>query len=474
VEQRRVGILSACVVVLVVGAAAAVGPHAVRSGPPQTVGDHQGVRALGLDSTPTSATGALASAVMVGVPTPEGRLAHAPGVADDYCPPTPGFGSGVAVGPGGWPGQSNTVPRGFPSPTTHTERLTPGYPPRAPGSLTWARPGPYLSPDWQDFAFASFAGTQRVVTTYYFYWHDLTDPARRARYDSGVFESPPDPSHYSFLSAETHLREFEDMLAAGIDFVLPVYWGEPGHPGRTTGMTCPHYWSTDGIPPMVAALDTLAERGTPLKIGMFYDTTILANADLRTPAGKEYFYLNVRDFYSRIPPGHWAAIDGKPVVWLYDALWATGFDQSSFDYLVERFSQDFAERRPYIVREQQWETSRGADPPHAIRTDGLYAWGAAAFGYNPYPRLTVAEVGPGFRNTSYCTGGPERNCFAVDREQGAFYTRGLEQALVSDRTILALETWNEFSEGSQIAETQQAGRYYIELTREYAERFKRR
>jgi hypothetical protein len=409
-----------------------------------------------------------------GTSEPTGGIATLPASisADDSCPPTPGFGSGVAEGPGGWPGQSNTVPRGYPTPATHRARLTPGYPPRDPGPPDWARPGPYLAPAWQDFAFESFANAQRLVTTYYFYWHDLTDPARRARYDSGGFESPPDLSRYSFRFADTHLREFEDMLAAGIDFVLPVYWGEPGHPGRTTGMTCPYYWSTDGIPPIVEALDVLAERGAPLQVGMFYDTTILANADLQTPAGKEYFYVNVRDFYSRIPPRHWAAIGGKPVVWLYDAIWVTGFDQSSFDYLEERFAADFGGLRPYVVRELQWDVSRGAEPPHAMRSDGLYGWGAAVFGYNAAPRLTVAQVGPGFSNTAYCTGGSERNCFQVDREQGEFYRRALQEALSSDRKILAVETWNEFSEGSQIAETQQAGRRYIELTREYAELFK--
>jgi hypothetical protein len=399
--------------------------------------------------------------------------APVPATPPEYvCPPTPGFGSGGAEGPGGWPGQSRTVPRGYPTPTTHAERLTPGYPPRDPGPLDWARPGPYLAPAWQDLAIDSFGAAHRLVTTYYFYWHDLTDPARRARYDSGAFKSPPDPARYSFRFADTHLREFEDMLAAGIDFVLPVYWGEPGHPGRTTGMTCPYYWSTDGIPPMVEALDILAERGTPLKVGLFYDTTILANADLRTSAGKEYFYLNARDYYSRIPPRHWAAIDGKPVVWLYDAIWVTGFDQSSFDYFSDRFAEDFGGRRPYLVRELQWEASRGDEPPQVMHSDGLYGWGAAVFGYNADPRLTIAQVGPGFSNTAYCTSGPERNCFDVDREGGAFYERALRAGVASGRNILAVETWNEFSEGSQIAETRQDGRHYIELTRVYADLFK--
>ena len=36
---------------------------------------------------------------------------------------------------------------------------------------------------------------------------------------------------------------------------------------------------------------------------------------------------------------------------------------------------------------------------------------------------------------------------------------------------MAVETWNEFSEGSDIAETVEFGRMYINLTRAYADAF---
>jgi hypothetical protein len=340
--------------------------------------------------------------------------------------------------------------------------------------MAWAQPGPYMQPAWQDFALKSFSSNAYLATTYYFYWHDYTDPDRRAR-SQGRFHSPPDAANYSFLLPQTHQREFGDMVAAGLDFVLPVYWGEPGHPGRTTGPTSPHYWSTEGIPAMVDALDRNRALGAPpLQIGMFYDTTILANADLTTPAGKEYFYLNVRDFYSRIPPHYWAAIEYKPIVWLYDTIWISRLDQSSLDYLSDRFAQDFGGLRLFIVRESQWQESKGLGQPEptAVTSDGLYAWGAAPFGFNSAPELTVAEVGPGFKNTQYCTGGPERNCFDTDRENGARYERQLQQAVASGRHLLAAETWNEFSEGTDIQETIETGRQYIELTRRYVDQFK--
>ncbi len=374
--------------------------------------------------------------------------------------------------PTGYPGQSNTVPDGFPTPETAFERLMPGGPARDPGSLAWAHPGEYIQPTWSDFTLRSFNASDYLATTYYFYWHDLTDPDRLAR-QQGRFHVPPDPAHYSFLLPETHQREFNDMLAAGLDFVLPVYWGEPGHPGRTTAETSPDYWSTEGIPAMVAALEQNEQQGAPpLQIGMFYDTTIMANADLTTAAGKEYFYVNVRDYYSRIPPRFWAAIDGRPIVWLYDTIWISRFDQSSIDYLSARFENDFNGLRLFVVRESQWQTSKGVVPQSAVTSDGLYAWGAAPSGYNSSPELTIAQVGPGFNNTQYCKGGPENNCFDVDRQNGARYEGELQQAAASGRHILAVETWNEFSEGTDIQETVETGRQYIDLTRHYADEFK--
>jgi hypothetical protein len=348
------------------------------------------------------------------------------------------------------------------------ERLQPNGPPHDPGPLDWAHPGPHVGAAFNRTALSSFTSAQPLVTTYYFYWDDLTDPARR---EANRKYHPVDQDHYTFLSAAHHCRQFADMQAAGIDFALPVYWGEPGHPGRLFNPVPGHDWSTEGIPPMVEALDALAATNHPFKVGMFYDTTIMANADLTTENGKAYFYVNVRDYFSRIPPRHWAAIDGKPVVWLYDAQWVSRFDQTSFDDLATRFAADFGGVRPYIVREWQWYQSKGVDPSQVIHSDNLYGWGAALSGYNSDARFGVAEVGPGFDTTGDCGGKVEGGCQLVDRAKGAPYIRQLTAALASGRKILAVETWNEFDEGTGIAETIEFGRTYINLTRRYADAF---
>jgi hypothetical protein len=339
----------------------------------------------------------------------------------------------------------------------------------APDYLSWAQPGPYLQPGYTDFQLDSFAANQPLVTTYLFYWFDANSLNQRARTFDPFPYHPTDQATQSFFDPAWYLKQFTDMEAAGIDFVLPDYWGEPGQYNRTVAPAPElNLFATQGLPPMVQALEQLDQAGHPLKIGLFLDTTILNDEDLTTERGQQIFYASIRDYYSKIPPHLWAAIGGRPVIWLYDAQKVGAFDQSTFDYVYAHFAQDFGGLQPFIVREDQWYTERTA-ANRVIQTEGVYGWGAAPFGYNADPRYTVAEVGPGFQSTQLP--GPDR--ISTPRNDGSAFTNELNQALASGLQIMAIETWNELGEGSGILETQEFGRQYIDIARSFADRFHR-
>lgn len=373
------------------------------------------------------------------------------------------------------------------------------------------RPGQYRLPSHLDFALDSFRGDQRIAGTYYFYWYDwpsrlfmepppaLPRPPAEPGFRPAYYSHPPRREQVSFCNPAWHRRELEDMLAAGLDYFLPVYWGRPGRYGRSDGTpVCQtgrergdrefwawrdsaelaairDAWSTEGLAAIVQAMDALAADGKrPPRIGMFFDTTIIDDQDLRSPEGKAYFYAVIRDFFSRIPPRYWAAIDGRPLLWLYDTQKVAAFDQTTFDYVYERFPRDFGGRSPFIVREQQWRSAKiWNDMPLAaslppIRTEALYAWGAAPFGFNnQLPESPVAAVGPGFDTRGW----PSE--VYTDRENGAFYERQMAAALRSGKPILMVETWNEWTESSGVDETVEHGRQYIELTQRCLALFKR-
>jgi hypothetical protein len=340
-----------------------------------------------------------------------------------------------------------------------------------PDYLSWSRPGPYRFPFPRDFPIRGFGADQRVVATYFFYWYDAATyrqaQAQRS-FDPYPFH-PPNLGTISFRDPNWYEQEFRAMLDAGIDVVLPDYWGEPGqHNRRVAPAPELNYFAAEGIPPMVVALERLADGGTPLKIGLFLDTTILNDEDLTTERGKRIFYTTVRNFYSMISPRHWAAVGGRPLVWLYDAQRVCKFDQSTFGYVYERFPQDFGGLSPFIVREWQWERAKNTGTDELLRTEGLYAWGAAPFGFADDPQFTIAQVGPGFSNLQFNRPDP----IHADRQGGRYYEDQLRKALRSGRQIMAVETWNELGEASGILETVEFGRQYIELTRRYADRFK--
>ena len=353
-----------------------------------------------------------------------------------------------------------------------------GIPGRTAGAddqPSWSRPGPYLAPAHADFAVPTFAADQRLVVAFFFYWFEAEHYRRQLiapGWDPYPYH-PTDVETMSYRDPAWYQRHFSDMLDAGIDVALPVYWGEPGQFAELAPpyMRLPtHDWSSEGLGPMVEGAERLlATRGAAPKIGLFFDTTILGDADLTEPRGKDTFYLTIRDFYSRIPPRHWPAIGGRPIVWLYDAQRVFRFDQSTFDDVYARFPIDFGGLSPYIVREQQWAEAKNVDHPTPIRTENLYAWGAAANGFNPDPRLGVAAVGPGFDSTHLLH---RRERLFTDRRGGAYYVENLGRALASGRQILAIESWNELGEGSGILETRELGRQYIEITRRYADAFK--
>jgi hypothetical protein len=101
--------------------------------------------------------------------------------------------------------------------------------------------------------------------------------------------------------------------------------------------------------------------------------------------------------------------------------------------------------------------------------DGLYGWGAAITGFVKNSG-DVAEVGPGYDERELT--GPGRTGRFTDREGGRFYEQSLQAAVTSGRRLMAIETWNEFHEASDIADSTEYGRQYIRLTRRYVDKFK--
>ncbi len=312
----------------------------------------------------------------------------------------------------------------------------------------------------------SFQAPQKIVGTHYFYWYDYPDYHfydNAAHTDDSLQDHFPEAEVVSFNSVEWHAQQLQDCVDAGLDFILPVYWGVVDNYFQH-GID----FSVRGLGPLQTAIERRAREGKPSpKIGLFYDTSTLLPGirgvagrgeryDLTQPEGKDIFYRTIRDFFYQIHPRHWAAIDGRPLVVLYASAFAARHDQSTLDYVYQQFAKDFHGLRPYVIKDKSWN----------FNADATTQWGAALTGPNIFG--AVAQIGPGYIDAAV----PGRTTPVRHREDGNFYRWSWNKVLDSNARIVLVETWSEMHEGTDICESREYGRLYIDLTREYGRKFK--
>ncbi|MCU0916701.1 MAG: DUF5010 domain-containing protein [Planctomycetes bacterium] len=309
---------------------------------------------------------------------------------------------------------------------------------------------------------ASFEKGRPVVGTTYFYWYDVESKAHIVDHDGSdaLTTHPADMEGISYKRVPWHKGQLRDMMDAGIDFLMPVYWGVPG---QYDG------WSFVGLPPLVEAHTELEKEGlTPPAIGLFYDTSILQwnrsspddssyHVDLTTERGREWFYAAIREFFRRIPPAKWARVDGKPIVFFYEAAFAKKQDPArQFEHVKTRFRADFGVE-PFLVKSSGWEGE----------ADAVYSWGGAVQG--PILFRDVAALGPGYDHSAV----PGRQPLIVKRQDGRTYIDRWMKLLQLDPKVrpwmVHVETWNEWHEGTDIAHSREYGRSYVVLTRLFAD-----
>lgn len=299
----------------------------------------------------------------------------------------------------------------------------------------------------------------KAVFTYYFYWYSPLD------HIFNMTHAAVDYKTMDWNDVSWHVRQLQDVSEAGIDVILPIYWYAPYD----------LQWSQPGLKNLAEALEQIRALGiTPPAVGLFMDTTSSTGEDLRNESRQAYFYKSLKYFFMTIPRQYWALAEGaRPIIWFYTANWPLAYDQSFVNYLYEQFEVDFGVR-PYLVFENSWdyptETLNGIQVKDMnaahLQYDAGYGWGGAvAPNVSPY----IASIGPGYDDHAVEDRIPPT---ITDRKNGETYKQGFMVAIQCGTPWLAIETWNEYHEGTEIAESLQYGRQYIDLTKEYVSYFK--
>jgi hypothetical protein len=300
---------------------------------------------------------------------------------------------------------------------------------------------------------------EKAVFSYYFYWYDPLD------HIFNMTNAAVDYKTMSWGDVNWHIRQVKDVAETGIDVILPIYWYSPYE----------LHWSQPGIEKLAEALEITRTQGvTPPAVGLFMDTTSSQGKDLRLEIEQAYVYSHIKFFFITIPREYWAlAEDSRPIVWFYTANWPAAYDQSFMDYLYLHFEEDFGVR-PYLVFENGWdyptETIGGAQVKNYnaahLNYDAGYAWGGAV---SPIISPQIASIGPGYDDHAVDDRIPPT---ITDRKNGETYKQSFAVAIQCGTPWLAIETWNEYHEGTEISESLQYGRQFIDLSKEYVAYFK--
>jgi hypothetical protein len=268
---------------------------------------------------------------------------------------------------------------------------------------------------------------------------------------------------FSYKNKNWHKYEIEGIMRAGIDVILPVYWGSWSGEFNTVGM--------EQFSAALLELEEAHGLDAVPKIAMFMDTTGWITrpgvANLTSPEGKAMFAQFISEFFSYLPERFLYRPDGRDLVWMYGAGWATDYSDETFTYARQNYTATFGEGRDLIFVGVGFSKAQAS-------LIGTYTWGVSLSGaVIGQHGIAIGAVGPGF----YSEGAYRCGCQLKEgirsqpRRDGDFYQEQFRKIMRGSRWIV-IEVWNELHEGNQICETVEHGDLYINLTRQLIEEYK--
>ncbi|MHB1456171.1 MAG: DUF5010 domain-containing protein [Armatimonadota bacterium] len=308
---------------------------------------------------------------------------------------------------------------------------------------------------------------ENPILTHYFYWYQ-GDKRKTAPYSHITNPDGTDAlnSHplegtgfwFSNDSVQWHKDQLTAIRNAGIDVIIPVYWGSTADK---------KVFASKGLSCMVQALKELkAEKKSYPLVGLFFDTSAMmvqygSNPDLRIDEVKDTFYGMIKDFFLSVPDEFTASIQlpvekggyAANIITLYTCNFFSGIDNSFIEYCNTRFMTDFG--RKLIWTGGSDFRSRG------VTLDGYSSYGAGlGLQYDANGWIDMAGVGAGFDNSAV-SGSPVFRA----RMNGDVYKKDWELLVSSNPNWMIVDGWNELHEGSDIAPSREYGDNYISSTR---------
>ncbi|MFQ3549813.1 MAG: DUF5010 domain-containing protein [Armatimonadota bacterium] len=357
--------------------------------------------------------------------------------------------------------------------------------------------------------FASVCFAQKLAV-HFFYWYDAphnnVDKSKMPYHPPGLTE-PFNGTYYSSLSVKWYEQQLEDMKLAGIDYALPVSWGEKGQ----------SKWFVQSV--LTRMVEAVRNTKSNIKISLYDDTQSQAaqwnlengrgynnsttddklKLSCADPDAHRLFYdEKIKPFFKMIPRDMWATHNGMPVqnggrplILTFVSYYYKDLDKGHILWkgIKESFKKDFGVE-PWLVPCWSWfhHTNDVLDENMNAVADGMCIYGAAMGGVHNFTTpngYTVGNVGPGCETRQL--GRPDYRPRWADLDgsetdnESKWFTENFKK-IPSNVDLVMLESWNELWEGSAIArcinypkvsgEGYLPETYYMEKTKELMDTLK--
>jgi Glycosyl hydrolase family 99 len=288
---------------------------------------------------------------------------------------------------------------------------------------------------------------QKMLWAFYYSWYYL-----RSWADPRLRDHPLIP--YVSNDTQAIARQIDEAKSAGIDGFVSSWWG----PGDITDRILP-------------ALLNLAEQKN-FHIAIYLET--LSNQGPRSPdellRWLTYFIPKYRDNPAYIK------VDGKPLI----VVWSSGAEPlTAWQNIFSKLHQQGLDA---VYLAMGYDTT-SLDAFYGLHEYGifntpdlaqLYEQTARSVHFYPLlagsdePKIWAAAVQPGYDDRLI----PDRKGQVQSRQNGDFYRMTFQAAIASDPDWIFIATWNEYPENTYIEPSQNFGDRYLNITREYAQKWK--
>lgn len=293
---------------------------------------------------------------------------------------------------------------------------------------------------------------ERLLWAFYYPWYTVEDWS-----SASLRDHPIEP--YESGDPKVIVEHIESARRAGIDGFISSWWG-------------PDSYSDRNLPLLLGLAKERAFR-----VSLYFET--LADSQGRALSSEKIFdWLAYAIATYRDHPAM-MKINGKPLI----VIWA------SAEVPLETWKRIFAKLRTEGLDAVYLAMGYGLQNLEVF--DGVHDYGIfestiseltkiyqlnsrAARSYQlladaSTPKISVATVQPGYDERSI----QGRKGAFRDREGGAYYQGTFEAALSSDPDWIFITTWNEWWEHTHIEASQLNGARYLQITNEYARKWKR-